>query len=93
MRLKIVVFWDVTPCTLVNRYQRFGGICCLHLQGDTEGSSKVFDNMYQTTRRYILEECYIRNDRRDKINFLLDEVDFWLSDESVSTAEFIYRQM
>jgi hypothetical protein len=25
------VFWDVTPCVVVARYQRFGAICCLHL--------------------------------------------------------------
>jgi hypothetical protein len=26
------VFWDMTPHDLVGTYQRFGGICCLHLQ-------------------------------------------------------------
>jgi hypothetical protein len=26
--MKIKVFWDVTPCTLIESYQRFGGICC-----------------------------------------------------------------
>jgi hypothetical protein len=66
----------VTLCTLVDRYQRFGGICYLHLHGNPEGSSEVFDNIYQTTRRYVLEECHFRNHRLDKIKFLLDEVDF-----------------
>jgi hypothetical protein len=30
--LSMLVFWVVTPCVLVGRYQRFGGTCCLHLQ-------------------------------------------------------------
>jgi hypothetical protein len=29
----IVVFWIVTPCSLVGAYQRFGGTYRLHLQG------------------------------------------------------------
>jgi hypothetical protein len=31
--IKIAVFWDVTPYSLVNRYQRFRGTCCFCLQG------------------------------------------------------------
>jgi hypothetical protein len=27
-----VTVWYVTPCSFVDRYQCFGGICCLHLQ-------------------------------------------------------------
>jgi hypothetical protein len=30
--MKIVVFWVVEPCNVVAEYQRFGGLCCLHLQ-------------------------------------------------------------
>jgi hypothetical protein len=30
---KMVVFWVVAPCSLVEVYQRFRGPCCLH-QGD-----------------------------------------------------------
>jgi hypothetical protein len=26
----MISFWDVTPYSLVDIYQRFGGICCLH---------------------------------------------------------------
>lgn len=29
------VEYDMTPCSLVKRYQRFGGTCCLHLQVQT----------------------------------------------------------
>jgi hypothetical protein len=27
----VQVFWDVTPCVLVNSYRRFGGTYYLHL--------------------------------------------------------------
>jgi hypothetical protein len=33
--MKITIFWDVTPCSLVDRYQSFGGTCCLSLQENT----------------------------------------------------------
>jgi len=32
-RTQIGVFWVVTPCGVVG-YQRFGGPCCLRLQGE-----------------------------------------------------------
>jgi hypothetical protein len=32
--MKMAVFWVVAPCSLVEVYQRFRGICCLHHQGD-----------------------------------------------------------
>jgi hypothetical protein len=28
--MKIMIFWDVTPCNLIESYHRFGGIHCLH---------------------------------------------------------------
>jgi len=31
---QVEVFWVVTPCSVVVRYQRFRGPCCLHLQGE-----------------------------------------------------------
>jgi hypothetical protein len=30
--VKITVFWNVTPCALIDNYQRFGGIYDLGLQ-------------------------------------------------------------
>jgi hypothetical protein len=30
----MAVFWVVAPCSLVEVYQRFRGLCCLHHQGD-----------------------------------------------------------
>jgi hypothetical protein len=31
--MKMVVFWGVAPCSLVEVYRRFRGACCLHHQG------------------------------------------------------------
>jgi hypothetical protein len=32
MKIKVEVFWAVTPCSVVVGYQRFGGLYCSHLQ-------------------------------------------------------------
>jgi len=34
----VVVFYVVTPCSDVVRYQTFGGLCCPHLQGVVNGA-------------------------------------------------------
>jgi hypothetical protein len=60
----MTVFWDVTPCSLVQVYRRFRGICCLHHQGvllialmmEAAGTSETSVNFYQTTRRNIPED-------------------------------------
>jgi hypothetical protein len=31
--MKMAIFWDVAPCSLVEVYRRFSGACCLHHQG------------------------------------------------------------
>jgi len=33
VNVKINAMKDVAPCSLVENYQRFRGICCLELQG------------------------------------------------------------
>jgi hypothetical protein len=33
--IKLQVFWDVTPCRLVNIYRGFEGAYCFLLQGET----------------------------------------------------------
>jgi hypothetical protein len=30
--IQVEAFWIVTPCSVVVGYQRFGELCCLHLQ-------------------------------------------------------------
>jgi hypothetical protein len=32
--LKMAIFWDVSPCSLVEVHRRFRGACCFHHQGD-----------------------------------------------------------
>jgi hypothetical protein len=34
VKIQVEVFCYVTPCSVVVRYQRFEGPCCLHLQGE-----------------------------------------------------------
>jgi hypothetical protein len=34
MKIPYVVFLFATPCSIVIGYERFGGPCCLHLQGE-----------------------------------------------------------
>jgi hypothetical protein len=40
MSMKMTVFWDVTPYSLVDIDRRFRGTCCLHHQGNEYGGSK-----------------------------------------------------
>jgi hypothetical protein len=47
--MKMAVFWDVAPCSLVEIGQRFRGAYCLHHQGDE----------YQTARRNISQKTVI----------------------------------
>jgi hypothetical protein len=37
-----VVFWGVMPCSLVDDYQRFSLIWCLHIRGNNEPSGKNY---------------------------------------------------
>jgi hypothetical protein len=32
VKVKITIVWDVTPCKLVDIYERFGGTCSIYLQ-------------------------------------------------------------
>jgi len=34
VKIRVEVFWVLTPCNVAVGYQRFGGACCLHLQGE-----------------------------------------------------------
>jgi hypothetical protein len=38
MKVQIAVFLVVTPCRDAAGYQRFGGPCCLQLQGEVEAA-------------------------------------------------------
>jgi hypothetical protein len=42
VNISLLVFWVVTPCGFVARYQRFVGIYCLHLQVVTTLKTKIY---------------------------------------------------
>jgi hypothetical protein len=41
VKIQAEIFWAVTPGTVVVEYQRFGGHCCLHLQGEDSGNMET----------------------------------------------------
>jgi hypothetical protein len=63
--IKTTVFWDVTPCSLVD-HQCFGGTACLHLQDarrhssnlkmEIASSSETMITSYQTAQHHIPED-------------------------------------
>jgi hypothetical protein len=65
----MVVFWVVAPCSLVEVYQRFGGPCCLHHQGDESPETLV--DFYQTARHDNPEDNHLRTHRRENLKFYL----------------------
>jgi hypothetical protein len=64
----------VTPCSVVAGYQRFGGPCCLHLQGvvkieTTWISETVFHHI--ATRRHNPEDVDLNLHRRKTLSLTL----------------------
>jgi hypothetical protein len=55
--MKMAVFWDVAPCSLVEIYRRFRGSCCLHHQGDNPEDSHLYtrrrENLKSITYMFI----------------------------------------
>jgi hypothetical protein len=47
--VQVKVLWVLTPCSDVVAYKRFGGHCCLHLQGEVV-------SYHITTRRHNPED-------------------------------------
>jgi hypothetical protein len=62
----MAAFWDVTPCTLVEVYQRFRDAYYLHLRIDLSKSSV---NSYQTTWR--------RNSKDNHFKITVNVIYFW----------------
>jgi hypothetical protein len=66
-----LVFWDVTPCSIGNRYQSFRGTCCMQHQGRRRGvlpwtwerqrSSEMLVLTYLITQHHIAEDCNLSN--------------------------------
>jgi hypothetical protein len=65
VKVQVTALWVVTPC---GRYQRFGGLCCLHLQGEvgrcvvlqlgTIVSGDVSDSIFRV--KFDDEHCFGR---------------------------------
>jgi hypothetical protein len=53
MYIQVMVFWEVTPHFIIERYQRFAGKYCLHHQGQRKRSSKVSGYIGQLQQRYL----------------------------------------
>jgi hypothetical protein len=58
--MKMAVFWDVAPCSLVEIDWHFRGAYCLHNQGDaySEGTSETSVNFNEATPRNIPEDYH-----------------------------------
>jgi hypothetical protein len=53
--LKMDVFWDVAPYSLVEVNRHFGGTSCLHHQGETTWRNIPEDSQLHTRRRENLK--------------------------------------
>jgi hypothetical protein len=53
----MTVFWDVAPCSLVEVYRSFRGVCCRPDDGGSKHLTSV--TFYQTTRRNIPEDSHL----------------------------------
>jgi hypothetical protein len=49
MKRPLALFLDVTPCSLADRYQRYGGTCCLRSHG-----SYTFLTIYKIGSTFLL---------------------------------------
>jgi hypothetical protein len=60
--MKITVFWDVAPCSLVEVYRRCRGTCCLHHQGDypDDEGSKYLCNVSKLLPDYMVQHPRIQ---------------------------------
>jgi hypothetical protein len=90
---KMAVFWVVAPCSLVEVYQRFGGPCCLHHQGET------LVNFYQTTRQTsifiqkrvkLVVGIVVFINRFPSFIFLIEAEFAWLFNSSGSLVQRFY---
>jgi hypothetical protein len=73
----VAVFCDVTPCRLVDRYQRVGGNCGIRFQNTRislfyhkGGGYRSLRKIYQTTRHHNPEDCNLNFQRRGNFRVL-----------------------
>jgi hypothetical protein len=48
--MKIIAFWDITPCSLVEEDRRFEGTYCRHHQGDESLTVLMLERLSTSTR-------------------------------------------
>jgi hypothetical protein len=60
--MTMAVFWDVTPCSLLEVYRRF-----IALTMDAAGTSETSVNFYRTTRRYNPEDNHRHTHRCENL--------------------------
>jgi hypothetical protein len=68
--MKSIIFWDVTPCSLLRCNRRFGGIYLLHLQGRKkfqQGPAETSVASQRTTRRHDPEDDTLHNHRCENL--------------------------
>jgi hypothetical protein len=81
------ILWDMMQCSLVEIFQRFGAICCLHLQDwritlaskpslwspmiEALHSSEMSVNFYQSTRRHNPEDSGVHTNNVSYVFFKL----------------------
>jgi hypothetical protein len=61
---------EAAPSSMLEVYQRFRGICCLHhhcLMTEAANTSETLVNFYQTTQRYNPEDSHLHTRRRENL--------------------------
>jgi hypothetical protein len=62
--MKVTVFWDIAPCSLVQIDRRFKGVS---LMMELVSLSETSANFHETTRRNIPEYCQLHIRRRENL--------------------------
>jgi hypothetical protein len=62
--VKMAVFWDVAPCSLVEIDRSFRGTYCPELMMGALSSSETSMNFYQTVLRNIPEDGHLQQGSR-----------------------------
>lgn len=53
-KMSVLIFYVVIPCALTDKYQRFGGIYCFHLQGQRWRHGKLEDQHRLGKTKFVL---------------------------------------
>jgi hypothetical protein len=91
--MKMAVFWDFAPCSLVEIYRRFRDTYCLHHQAltalmmDAESTSESSVRFYQTTWRNVPEDSHLYTNYM--VRKLLTRSDEWRRYASISYAFYV----